>query len=264
MTSEGLQPARALALRLTLLCLVLYPGLFALERLPLLLIGAAGLAIPFLARSPLLWLLAALATGGRVLIRWPQADNHDFLIFYWCTAIAVSLASARPDANVARNARLLVGLSMAFATLWKGVLSPDFLDGTVFRTLFLADARFEGLALSLGGLDAASLEANDAFLAGAGGSLHEPARLRGLAYASTAFTLVMEAAIAVTFLLGSRLRHALLLAFAIPTYALLPVAGFGWVLMAMGAASCDAHSRWPQAYTAAFLWILLVKAGDVL
>ena len=53
-------------------------------------------------------------------------------------------------------------------------------------------------------------------------------------------------------------RHASLLAFCVTTYALAPVAGFGWLLATMGLAQCRPDQRWLRgAYVAVFVLILL-------
>jgi hypothetical protein len=53
-------------------------------------------------------------------------------------------------------------------------------------------------------------------------------------------------------------RHAALLTFCVTTYALAPVAGFGWLLAAMGIAQCQAQQRALHgAYVAVFVLIVL-------
>ena len=53
-------------------------------------------------------------------------------------------------------------------------------------------------------------------------------------------------------------RHALLLAFCVTTYALAPVAGFGWLIATMGLAQCRPRQRpLAGAYVAVFILILL-------
>ena len=39
------------------------------------------------------------------------------------------------------------------------------------------------------------------------------------------------------------LRHVLLITFGVATYAVAPVAGFGWLLMVMGLAQCGPDQR---------------------
>jgi hypothetical protein len=64
--------------------------------------------------------------------RW-VADNHIYLLAYWCLVLFLVLnvpAPARQRA-LALNARWLIGLAFLFAILWKAVLSPDFVDGRI-------------------------------------------------------------------------------------------------------------------------------------
>ena len=53
-------------------------------------------------------------------------------------------------------------------------------------------------------------------------------------------------------------RHGLLLTFCFTTYALAPVAGFGWLLATMGLAQCrPGQSVLRGAYVAVFILILM-------
>ena len=76
----------------------------------------------------------------------------------------------------------------------------------------------------------------------------EPPRLRAFAAIATWGGLVLEALIALTFLIPSEgriqvARHASLLAFCATTYTLAPVAGFGWLLATMGLGSAVRTKR---------------------
>jgi hypothetical protein len=90
----------------------------------------------------------------------------------------------------------------------------------------------------------------------------EPPRLRLLATISTWGILALETCVALVMLwpLTTRLvllRHIVLLAFCLVTYAFAPVAGFGWLLLVMGAGQTDASDRWlRRSYVAAFLLVL--------
>ena len=54
-----------------------------------------------------------------------------------------------------------------------------------------------------------------------------------------------------------RCGTSLLLGFCVVTYAFAPVAGFGWLLLVMGAAQTDEADVWlRRAYVAAFLVVL--------
>jgi hypothetical protein len=243
----------SLALRLTLVLLLLRPIGTGWLRPAILALAVAGLVWPGALRRPALWLALAALAGWRVIAGWPLGDNHAYLLVYWCLAIGLAHLAPEPKRALAWNGGALVGLAFAFATLAK-LASPDYLDGRFFRVTLVEDRRLERVATTLGGLDEEALHARRAFLGevGAGPALArqappEPARLRGLALAATWATLALEAAVALAFLapLGAAgwLRHALLLAFCATTYAVAPVASFGWLLLAMGAAQCAPDER---------------------
>jgi hypothetical protein len=55
------------------------------------------------------------------------------------------------------------------------------------------------------------------------------------------------------------IRHALLLAFCTLVYPVAPVAGFGWLLLAMGLSQVSAgETAWRRAYVLVWLWVLVV------
>jgi hypothetical protein len=93
--------------------------------------------------------------------------------------------------------------------------------------------------------------------------LVEPTGLRGLALGLTWGGLAIESLIALAFLAPAatrlgRLRHPSLLCFIATIYALAPVAGFGWLLAAMGMAQLDDDQhRLRAAYVAVFVAVLL-------
>jgi hypothetical protein len=242
-----------LALRLTLLLLLLHPVGSGWLRPSILALAAAGLVLPGALRHPALWFALALLGAWRVVAGWPLADNHAYLLIYWCLAIALARLAPDPERALAWNGRALVALVFAFAVLWK-LLSPDYLDGRFFRVALVEDRRLEPFATVLGGLDRAQLLERRAFVARHvdGPALQgkvppEPARLRTLALAATWLTFALEAALALAFLAppGGRewLRHALLLFFCATTYAIAPVASFGWLLLAMGISQCEPAAR---------------------
>ena len=260
----------SIALRLTLLDLLLAPiGQWSV-RAPVLLIASAGLLHAGVLRSPLTWLMLAGLSAWRVLDDWPLSDNHAYLLSYWCLAIFIALLTARPTRSLARSARLLIGLVFAFAILWKGVLSPDFNDERFFRTLLLLDSRFEDVTLTLGDMREEDLaDVRDLLERG----LHETERdapatletdaLRRLAGFLTWATLGIEGLVALLFLLptrfpSGRLRDWLLLAFCGGTYAIAPVPGFGWLLLSMGIAQCPDRARTTRwLYLGCFALVLL-------
>ena len=228
------------------------------------------LIFPRALRSPLVWGAVALLTAVRIAEDWPLADNHIYLLLYWTLAIALSLGGANASNALAFTSRWLVGLSFAFAVLWKAVLSPDFVDGRFFRVTLLTDPRFGAAAQLVGGLSAEQLAANREALTllAEGAELDdppraaEPARLRAFAIASTWGIFVLEMAVALLMLAPATngttsLRHAALLSFCAITYAFAPVAGFGWLLLVMGLAQVEPRHVWfGRAYVAAFIVVI--------
>ena len=262
-----------LALRLTLLDILLRPiGNWVLQ--PLFLgIAAVGVALPGQRRHPPLWTVLSVLTALRVTFNWPMADNHAYLLCYWCLAIGLALLSHDPRACLAFNGRLLIGLAFALATLWKVVLSPDYLDGRFFRVTMLTDVRFEGFTQLAGGLTGDQLESLRGFvtqhvdgqLPEVSNAPLEPARFLWLAWFMTWWTVILEGTVSVTFLWPleqgvSKGRDALLLLFCVTTYAIAPVEGFGWFLIAMGVAQCESRQRKMRwVYLMAFALILIYR-----
>jgi hypothetical protein len=100
-------------------------------------------------------------------------------------------------------------------------------------------------------------------LAVATAAVYNSARLAWFAKAMTWWTLLIESAIAITFLAPrrfalSKLRDAFLLIFLITTYTSATVVGFGWVLAIMGFAQCSGEAQWRRRlYILAFVLIFL-------
>lgn len=263
-------PHFEIPLRLTAIALLLRPMGPWFVRPAILAAAALVLLSPRVMRTPSVWASVAALVAARIADDWPLADNHIYLLAYWALAIALSLRALDPSRMLVTTSRWLLGLAFAFAVLWKVLLSPDFLDGRFFRVTLLTDPRFAEAAMLIGGLSDDELEANRRALAplpeGAAlvepPLLVEPRRLRVLAIVSTWGIVLLEASVAVVMLgpervISSWLRHILLLTFCLVTYAFAPVAGFGWLLLVMGAAQTGATAVWMRrAYIAAFLVVL--------
>ena len=236
-------------------------------------LAAACLSLVFRAvrRAPITWVLVAALVAARIVAVWPMSDNHIYLLAYWCLAIGLALSSPSPAAMLSTSGRWLLGAMFAMAVVWKAVLSADYVDGRFFRVALLTDERFANASLVLGGLSPDQMAENRKFLEplpeGAE-LLHppafvEPPRLRAFAAVATWGGLVLEALIALTFLVPAEgriqvARHASLLAFCATTYALAPVAGFGWLLATMGLAQSRPDQRAVRgAYIAVFILILM-------
>jgi hypothetical protein len=262
-----------LALCLTLLDLLLRPvGDWKVRPLVLGLAAAAILFKPA-RHNPWLWFSLTLLTALRVALDWPLADNHAYLLSYWCLAIGLSLAVRDSRSCLALNGRLLIAWVFLFATAWKLILSPDFMDHRFFCVTFILDERFEGFARLAGGLSLDQLlalrETLDQHVDGAyfgEAPLLDPTkRLLWLAQFTTYWTLLIEGLLAMAFFWPvnrglSKLRDPLLICFCATTYAVATVDGFGWLLIAMGVAQCD-PARWRirLGYLAAFGLILFYR-----
>lgn len=270
--TAGESPPAALLLRLTLVDLLLRPGGSWVVRPSTLAIAALGLLSPAVLRAPVAWLALAGLTGWRVVADWPLADNHAYLLSYWCLAVAIALWLPEGAEALRRSGRWLLAMGFVFTVLWKGVLAPDYLDGRFFRVTMLVDERFAYACRLFGGLTREELTANrEALRPAPGGAellepldLIEPPALRRFESFSTWWTLGIEAAIALVFLLPLRgrglvMRHAVLLLFCATTYAFAPVAGFGWLLLVMGLSQCEERDRkWRLLYAAVFFLVLFV------
>jgi hypothetical protein len=260
-----------LVLRLTLLEMLLRPMGFWAVRSLLLLLSALGLLIPKVLRAPATWLALTILVGWRLMDDWPLSDNHIYLLGYWCLALCLSLISRQGSETARKSARLLLGLAFAFAVLWKGVLSDDYLDGRFFRVTLLLDERFAHSTMLFGNLTEKELLQNRNYLNALpeGAELLEPSKLieppafQNLVKAATWGSLFLEGAIALVFLIPLKgrlliLRHLLLLSFCIVTYAFAPVAGFGWLILVMGLAQCDASQKiWRNLYFTTYMIVLL-------
>ena len=111
-----------LALRLVLLDLLLMPIGAWYVRPWVLGLAAVGLLVPGQLRRPWLWFALAALSGLRVLLDWQLADNHAYLLAYWCLAIAIALL-LRDRNLLAVNGRLLIGLVLVADRLDAGVVN---------------------------------------------------------------------------------------------------------------------------------------------
>jgi hypothetical protein len=264
-----------LILRLTAVELLLRPmGPWGVRPL---ILAAAGLALllPRTLSSALTWYALTALLIARIVADWPLPDNHIYLLTYWCLALALSLGATDPARTLATNARLLVGTAFLMAVIRKAFLSPDYLDGRFFRVTWLTDARFTDAVQLLGRMSASQLSDNREHLApfpeGAEPLNHtappEPAAFRYLVLMSTWGVLALEALVAFAFLFprGARagpLHHLSLLLFCAVTYAIAPVAGFGWLLLTMGVALCRAEQRALRA-TYVVTWFVVLFYSEV-
>lgn len=225
-------------------------------------LAAAGLVVRGISRRAWFWaVLSAVLLLGHLRL-WYAIDNHEWLLTYWCLALALGHLAQQPRHALATSGRLLVGLCFLFATAWKVELR-EFRDGDFFEHAALFDQRFASLPVVAGGMSRATVAANQRERARLYAVTDAPAsvtlrtvpRLRTVARVMAVTTILVEGLVALCFLWPegrgpSRIRDPVLLAFLAGVYPLASVVGFGWLLAAMGAA--QARGRWPVAYVAVF------------
>ena len=197
------------------------------------------IATPALMRSPVVWLAIGMPRLTIDFVNWHGIDDHEVLISYTCIAFGLALWCPDPARIIRQSLPVLVGLTMAMATLWK-LGSGQFLDGDTLRYTLLTDPRFELATSWFGGMDDAAVAANDAALASlrdpAGAetvTLVEPARLTLLALGLTVGAVLLEGWLAIVYLQRrsrAGLRAGLLAIFCLATYVIVPVSRFGLIL----------------------------------
>ena len=281
-TLLDIDPLDVLPLLTVVLLLTSAPDIWYL-RTPLILLCATGLVFRTLLRRPALWYLAATLLGGVIYLNWESADNHKYLMCYWCLALccAFSLPKKSQGDALALSSRWLIGLCMLLAAVWK-IGSADYVSGAFFQFELLADERFAYFTRLLSGVSAEQLADNrdlrmllaDGYLRGIEVSeiaLTGSPQVSGLAHAVTWWTVLIEGALGVAFLAPNRpwiakWRNALLLAFAVSTYSVATVRGFGWMLMLLGLAQCsDREKGFRLGYVLAFLLIqaYMLPIGEI-
>jgi hypothetical protein len=261
-----------LARRLTLADLVLRPIGDAWLRPGMLALAVLGLVLPSVARSAWFWLLLTVLTALRLVDSWPLADNHAYLLVYWCLAVAIASRDEDPRRTLAFEGRVLLALVFTLAVLWKAI-SPDYLDGRFFRVALVTDERLAPYAQIVGGLDDdALLERReeltrhaDSPAADDAAPSPEPARFHVAALAATWGAFAWEVLLALAFLWPAgpgvaRFRDPLLIGFCALTFLVAPVSGFGWLLIALGVAQTEAGAvRMRAAYVGVFALVYLYR-----
>lgn len=251
---------------LTLLMVVLHLVSTPELREIVLLVAVIGLVDRRVRRRPEYWFaLTGLFAVNHGLL-WYALDNHKYLLGYWTLALGLARLQADSLRALAVNGRLLVGLCFLFATATK-LLSPEYLDGSFFEFTLLTDRRFSGVSDLLGGVSGDAIDANVAAMRDLGRpygaltsvELQDTPRIGVMAQVMTWWTIGIEGAIAVLFLLPERLRparvrDAFLLLFLVSTYPVATVVGFGRILAIMGLAQTPNRLGVERAaYLAAFV-----------
>ena len=215
-----------------------------------------GLLAPPLHRNPHLWLLATFCFLWKTVDNWWIQDNHLFLFTYLCLAFFLALRLTDPGKALATSCRIMIGLSFAFAALWKGFLSPDYMDGTYFHYTILGDVRFFDLGMIVGRLSEAAYSTNGDLIRLLAQekpdvpavTLQSTRAISHLSLFMTWWTVLIEGLLGLAFLWPgdrgpARIRNWTLLLFGWTTYTVATVPTFGWTLMTLGAAQCRPEER---------------------
>ena len=155
---HGPTDAIDIALRLTLIVLLLRPmGPWYVAAFVLLLAVVGLISVPA-QRAPATWLVLAALIATHLVVDWPLPDNHLYLLAYWCLGVGIALRLGDPSRALARTGRQLLGLVFVFAVVWKAALSPDYRDGRFFAVTLLTDERFADAVQLVGGLSRSAAE----------------------------------------------------------------------------------------------------------
>jgi hypothetical protein len=237
-----------------------------------------GLAFPRLFREGAFWLVVAMPQVAALVFRWGHMDNHQYLFAYWCFALAFATAAPAPLHRqcLAFNARMLIGMSMTMAVIWK-LISADYIDGSFFTYSLLTDDRFASVASWIGGLSSDTLVENREAIGALQSSYLNDDKLKSVVLQSTSmvdvlaqmltiWTLLIEVTIAVAFLAPTTrttelCRNIALPTFIVTTYLVAPVIGFGWILTLMGIAQCPSTNRrfWSLIYLLSFVLSCMMR-----
>lgn len=223
--------------------------------------STAAVAFPRVRRDWRFWALLAWVYGVWYWLDWTALDNHAWLMPVWFAGVAVGLRLSATGSELGPQARALVAGVFTFAVGWK-LRSPDFLSGNFFEFTILTDPRFGPLATAAG-VDPEILIANQMTVAAGpeSGYLVGGSVVRPFANVLTVGTIITETAVAAAWLMGRLVpnwtRHFTLGAFCLATYTIAPVAGFGLILLAMGAAATETVAgarRYLVGMAAVFVW----------
>lgn len=244
----------------------------------LLVIAAVACGLMFLNErlldDPRPWLGLAAVLGVAQFSEWWLLDDHLVATTYLVAAIGLSRLAQDPSRTLQLSARLIVGAIFAFAFAWK-LLSSQYMELDFFRYTLLRDDRFTPAAVIVGGAEEPVLERQryevaEFLIDGDVGDhlvVREGPRTEQLARLFSWWGLAIEATIAVAFLAPFRgrarlLRPVSLLTFAATTYLVVPVIGFGLLLMTLGITQVDG-THWRRAFVygsvAMFFWSVIMS-----
>lgn len=274
-----LSPHASLVLRVTALTLLVHGSTSNLLEVALRIACGVMLAVPGLLACWGLWVAVVGAIAYLNLAQWFSIDNHKYLIMYWALACCLAVATpADAEEILRRNARLMVGICFALAVAWK-LYAGEYLDGSFIQHVFLTDSRVSVPVSALLDIHLTDLQANrvlSGYLAswpadGRSITLNSSATLAATALAASAWTLLIESAVALFWLLprpaqgklraAAAARDVSLIVFILTTYVLLPVVGFATALSLLGLAATEPNR--PRTRLAYLCLVLAVQLTSI-
>ncbi len=176
-------------------------------------------------------------------------DNHEWAILYWFLTLAL-FSFVRKDELLQTTSRYLIGFIFLFATSWK-IAAADFRTFSFFEVTGNTEPRFTQIMIPFGLMPDAVNTNNsqidrwkDPEYGLQGFTLITGDALENFWAILTLMTYAVEGGLALVFLwpLAKKMtwiRDALLAAFFIGTYVMVPVSGFGNLLAIMGFAASN-------------------------
>jgi hypothetical protein len=228
-------------------------------------ISSVGLILPRLRRMPVFWFALSVLYGGWFFAEYHKADDHLALAAYWYLAIALSLLTNAKQVVLRTNARLLIGATFMLAFVWK-LRSPDFISGAFFEFELLTDPRFAPIAHLAGGLNTAELNENLLLMSAAPSTVQlvSNPQIQSIAKGLTLGALLLEPLVALSWLSPMKrlrtARHVSLIAFCLLTYFVVPVAGFGVILLSIAITHAEdsvMRKRYFLGMAALFTWSVI-------
>lgn len=255
-------------LRITAVVMMVYGAQSETLEALLVVLGGAGLVFPALLRRGAYWWLAVGLSVSLHALKWYMIDNHKYLLCYWLVGCALAVGRPAIEDTLARTGRSLIGLCFACGLFWK-LFGGQYVDGSFMHYTLLASGKFAPAAGWLGGLEPSQLLETKVLLRLLeAGLVNAPTvglttsdGVASAALFSSYFTLVIEASLAVTFLLGDRLRpgwrHGLLLLFIVTVYPFAMVPGFACILVTLALADVGGSSTLRLTYLAVLVFSVL-------
>ncbi len=256
-----------IAFKLSLMLLVLDGSTGWNAEIPLRILCTLMLVFDKYVTNRILWTVISITLLYSNSLQWYVIDNHKALFMYWTFVLTIFLWLKKEKEYLVNNARLLIGLVMAFAVIQKvlnGFYEPGFLHGR-----FLFDSRFLMITHFITGIPLEDLNANKLAINaikllpmdGIYTELISSLFMKKITYAFQVFGLFVEATVAVFFLFGEKFkgyRDYILIAFCIGTYFIFPVIGFSSILLLLGITQVES-SRIFRHYIWAFILIQFIK-----